>query len=49
MALFKRAQVSVLLGEPDQRDRIRSAWERADPELRRLIANEKLFAGMLPE
>jgi tetratricopeptide (TPR) repeat protein len=49
MALFKRAQVSVLLGEPDQRERIRVAWGRADPELRRLIANEKLFAGMLPE
>lgn len=49
MALFKRAQVSVLLGEPDRRERIRFAWERADPEIRRLIANEKLFVGMLPQ
>ena len=28
MALFKRAQVSVLLNEPDQAARIRAAWER---------------------
>jgi arylsulfatase A-like enzyme/tetratricopeptide (TPR) repeat protein len=49
MALFKRAQVSVLLGEPDRRERIRVAWERADPATRQLIANEKLFAGMSPE
>jgi arylsulfatase A-like enzyme/Tfp pilus assembly protein PilF len=48
MALFKRAQVSVLLGEPDRHERIRVAWERADPATRQLIANEKLFAGMLP-
>jgi tetratricopeptide (TPR) repeat protein len=48
MALFKRAQVSVLLGEPDSRERIRAAWERADPATRQLIAGERLFAGMLP-
>ncbi len=48
MALFKRAQVSVLLGEPDSRARIRAAWERADPATRRLIAGERLFAGMVP-
>ena len=48
MALFKRAQVSVLLGEPDSRERIRAAWERADPATRRLIAAERLFAGMVP-
>ncbi|MBK9087627.1 MAG: sulfatase-like hydrolase/transferase [Holophagales bacterium] len=48
MALFKRAQVSVLLGEPDSRERIRAAWERADPSTRKLIAGERLFAGMVP-
>ena len=48
MALFKRAQVSVLLNEPERRERVRAAWERADATTRRLIANEKLFAGMLP-
>jgi choline-sulfatase len=48
MALFKRAQVSVLLNEPDRRERVRAAWERADATTRRLIADEKLFAGLLP-
>ena len=48
MALFKRAQASVLLNEPDRRERVRAAWERADPATRRLIANERLFAGLLP-
>ncbi|MBK9373749.1 MAG: sulfatase-like hydrolase/transferase [Holophagales bacterium] len=48
MALFKRAQVSVLLGEPDSRERIRAAWARADPATRRLIADERLFSGLLP-
>lgn len=48
MALFKRAQVAVLAGEPDRAERVRAAWERADPELRRLIAGERLFAGLLP-
>ena len=48
MALFKRAQVSVLLSEPDSRKRIRAAWERADPSTRKLIADERLFAGMVP-
>ncbi len=48
MALFKRAQVSVLLGEPDSRGRVRAAWERADPATRRLIAGERLFAGLVP-
>ena len=46
MALFKRAQVSVLLGEPDREARIRSAWEQADPATRRLIENESLFRGV---
>lgn len=48
MALFKRAQVSVLLGEPDRAARVRAAWERADPAIRRLMTGERLFAGLLP-
>jgi arylsulfatase A-like enzyme/Tfp pilus assembly protein PilF len=48
MALFKRAQVSVLLNEPDKRKRVRAAWERGDATTRRLIEGERLFAGMLP-
>ncbi len=43
MALFKRAQVSVLLDEPDKEERIRLAREEADPTTRRLIENESLF------
>ncbi len=43
MALFKRAQVSVLLGEPDAAARIRLAMESADATTRRLIENETLF------
>jgi tetratricopeptide (TPR) repeat protein len=45
MALFKRAQVSVLLGEPDRAERIARAKARADGTTRELIAKEKLFAG----
>jgi len=43
MALFKRAQVSVLLQEPDRDARIARARERADATTRPLIANERLF------
>ena len=43
MALFKRAQVSVLLHEPDQAARIARARERADATTRPLIARERLF------
>jgi tetratricopeptide (TPR) repeat protein len=43
MALFKRAQVSVLLHEPDQAARIAIARERADSTTRKLIAAERLF------
>lgn len=43
MALFKRAQVSVLLNEPDRAARIAKAKERADETTRALIENEKLF------
>ena len=43
MALFKRAQVSVLLNEPDRAARIASARERADATTRVLIERETLF------
>ena len=43
MALFKRAQVSVLLQEPDQAARIALARQRADATTRELIATERLF------
>jgi arylsulfatase A-like enzyme/Tfp pilus assembly protein PilF len=44
MALFKRAQVSVLLGEPDRSARIEAARRRADATTRPLIERERLFA-----
>ena len=43
MALFKRAQVSVLLGEADSAARIALARRRADATTRELIEREKLF------
>ncbi len=43
MALFKRAQVSVLLNEPDASTRIARARRGADATTRDLIAREKLF------
>ena len=43
MALFKRAQVSVLLHEPDQAARIARAREHADATTKELIAAERLF------
>ena len=43
MALFKRAQVSVLLHEPDQAARIDLARRKADATTRELIAKERLF------
>jgi len=45
LALFKRAQVSVLLGEPDRDQRIQLARDNADAVTGPLIANEKLFQG----
>jgi tetratricopeptide (TPR) repeat protein len=45
MALFKRAQVSVLLHEPDQSERIAAARRHADAVTRPLIERERLFAG----
>ncbi len=43
MALFKRAQVSVLLREPDAPARIATAKAGANEMTRELIAREKLF------
>ncbi len=43
MVLFKRAQVSVLLNEPDAAARIARARQHADRTTRELIAREKLF------
>ena len=43
MAVFKRAQVSVLLNEPDQGARIERARRYADQTTRPLIARERLF------
>lgn len=45
MALFKRAQVAVLLAEPDRAERIRAARAAADETTRPLIASEPLFRG----
>lgn len=43
MALFKRAQVSVLLNEPDSAARIARARQHADQTTRALIERERLF------
>jgi choline-sulfatase len=43
MALFKRAQVSVLLNEPDAAARITRARQHADQTTRALIERERLF------
>jgi len=43
MALFKRAQVSVLLAEPDREARVRLAWAQSDEATRPLIESEQLF------
>ena len=43
MALFKRAQVAVLLREPDAPARIEAARAHANPLTRELIARERLF------
>jgi Tfp pilus assembly protein PilF len=45
MALFKRAQLSVLLNEPDRAVRIDAARRGADATTRALIARERLFQG----
>ena len=46
MTLFKRAQVSVLLKEPDASQRVARARQRADASTRELIARERLFTGL---
>jgi choline-sulfatase len=46
MALFKRAQVSVLLHEADAPARIETARQYANSTTRELIAREQLFTGM---
>ncbi len=46
MALFKRAQASVLLREADREERVRQAWLHADNATRPLIENERLFRGI---
>ena len=43
MVLFKRAQVSVLLDEPDRAARIERARQHADRTTRALIERERLF------
>jgi arylsulfatase A-like enzyme/Tfp pilus assembly protein PilF len=43
MALFKRAQVSALLNEPDKNARIDLARRKADQTTRALIERERLF------
>jgi tetratricopeptide (TPR) repeat protein len=45
MALFKRAQVAVLLREPGAPEKIAAARRDADATTRPLIENERLFAG----
>lgn len=44
MALFKRAEVAVLLHEPDSAGHIRRAWARADATTRPLLERETLFS-----
>ena len=45
VALFKRAQVSVLLHEPDAAEHIEAARAHANAVTRELIARERLFVG----
>ena len=45
MALFKRAQVSVLLNEPDKATHIARAREHANPMTRELIARSVCFGN----
>lgn len=46
MVLFKRAQLSVLLNEPDSAARVRRAYRFADSRLRFMIERESLFKGI---
>jgi hypothetical protein len=49
MALFKRAQVSVLLGESDRAARVRLAYAKANDVTRPLIESEELFRDISPQ
>jgi arylsulfatase A-like enzyme/Tfp pilus assembly protein PilF len=44
MALFKRAEVAVLLHEPQSAGHIRRAWERADATTRPLLERDTLLS-----
>ena len=46
LALFKRAQVAVLLQEPDMQERVWRAEGEAGEMVRELIANEPLFRNL---
>lgn len=46
IALYKRAQAAVLLGDPQWRERARSAYEAGDPALRQMIDQDPLFRDM---
>ena len=46
VALFKRAQLSVMLDEPDKAARIAAARRGADAATRELIARERLFQNV---
>jgi choline-sulfatase len=48
MALYKRAQLSVLLQEGDRNERVRQALAGADATTRELIQGDPLFAGLPP-
>ncbi len=43
MALFKRAQVSIILKEPGNQARVRRAWQHGNETTRSLMESEKLF------
>lgn len=45
IASFKRAQVAVLRREPDAAARVEELRRSPDPDVRELVANERLFAG----
>lgn len=46
VALFKRAQASVLLNEIDRENRVRKAWVHANQTTRPLILADPLFEGI---
>ena len=46
VALFKRAQASVLLNEIDRENRVRQAWVHANQTTRPLILADPLFEGI---